>query len=103
MDYFVLEQLDYISINATKTSKTKDAVLYKTSEISKLSKFDYIHKESLISERVKQLFERYSPQNSGFRSQNKNETTCILLQLLKSKLLITAAIFAWHSRCAPYA
>ena len=63
MDYFVLEQFENISISAVKTSEAKNAVLYKTCEINKLSRFDYIHKGSLISDRVKQLFERYLPQN----------------------------------------
>jgi len=65
MDYFVLEQIDYASLNAVKTGETKNAVLYRStsSEISKLLKFDYIYKGSLISERVKQLFESYLPKN----------------------------------------
>ena len=63
MDYFVLEQTDFVALNAVKTGETKNAVLYKTSEINKLSKIDYIYKGSLVSDRVKQLFERYLPQN----------------------------------------
>ncbi|MCL2152159.1 MAG: hypothetical protein FWH57_04240 [Oscillospiraceae bacterium] len=63
MDYFVLEQTAFIALNAVKTGETKNAVLYKTSEISKLLKIDYIYKGSLVSDRLKQLFERYLPQN----------------------------------------
>jgi len=63
MDYFVLEQIDYTSHNAVKVGETKNAVLFKSSEISKLLKFDYIYKGSLVSERVKQLFESYLPYN----------------------------------------
>ena len=63
MDYFVLEQIDHVSINSIKVGETKNSVLYKSNEISKLLKFDYIHKGSLVSERVKQLFESYLPHN----------------------------------------
>jgi len=63
MDYFVLEQIDYFSINAVKTGETKTAVLLKSSDIGELLKFDYIHKGSLISDRVKLLFEKYLPYN----------------------------------------
>ena len=63
MDYFVLEQIDHVSINATKTGETKNSILYKASDISKLLRFDYIYKGSLVSDRVKQLFERYLPNN----------------------------------------
>ena len=59
MDYFVLEQIDYVSINAVKTGKTSNVVLLASGENSKLLKFDYIHKGSLVSDRVKQLFEKY--------------------------------------------
>ena len=63
MDYFVLEQIDYASVNAVKVGETKNTVLLESSDISKLLKFDYIHKDSLVSERVKLLFESYLPHN----------------------------------------
>jgi hypothetical protein len=64
MDYFVLEQTGHVSLNAVKTGETENAILFRTSEISELLEIDYIYKGSLVSDRVKQLFERYIPKNT---------------------------------------
>ena len=63
MDHFVLEQIDYATVSAVKAGETRNAVLLESGDTSKLVKFDYIHKGSLVSERVKQLFELFLPNN----------------------------------------
>jgi len=56
-DYFVLEQA-----NIVQTGRTSGE-LYKTDKIPDLSGLDYIQKDCLVSDRLKQLFEKYLPYN----------------------------------------
>ena len=64
MDYFILEQVkNFEGAAAQKMGKADGSELYKTSKIADLQAIDFIEKDFLISDRLKQLFEKYLPYN----------------------------------------
>ena len=64
MDYFVLSQVKHFEgVDAHQVSSDEESELYKTSKISDLKGIDFIEKDFLISDRLKQLFEKYLPYN----------------------------------------
>lgn len=63
LDYFLLEQIDYVSIGNVQVTILEEAVICKVGDISPLDKIDYIADKNLISDRLKSIFEFYLPKH----------------------------------------
>ena len=63
MDYFIIKQLDTVVVNHKDIKDSEEATICKLDDISKVRGIDFIAKDGLISESLKQLFELYCPKN----------------------------------------
>ncbi len=62
MDYFILNQLEPISIPKPQNFPGADPCVCLMENLNPLEKFDYIASEAFVSDRLKQLIEQYLPE-----------------------------------------